>query len=134
MTMFKSGRKYAFVLTEMELRINVEVPLKDRKGESFICCVAQKHILLRNHHISFSKNGQIWALVCACAYVCKSGINMDVLVLFLKNTSVSVLVRNSEQSMNAGVILCNIWCITYCHINYSVTGEGKINGTYTPQY
>jgi hypothetical protein len=52
--MFKSGRKKLSALTKMELRIRVEVPLKDKKEESFIYCIAQKHILLRIHHISSS--------------------------------------------------------------------------------
>jgi len=84
-----------FALTEMELRIRVEVPLNNTKRESFICCVAEEYILLRNHHISFSQRWpDLSTSVCMC-YVCKSSNHLDVLVLFLKNTSVSVLVRNS---------------------------------------
>jgi len=48
-----------FAMNEMELRIRVEVPLNNRKRESFICCVAQKHILLRINHIFLAKDGQI---------------------------------------------------------------------------
>jgi hypothetical protein len=85
-------------LTKTELSIRVEVPLKGKKGESSIFCVAQKHSLLRIHHTSVS---QRWPDLSTGvrefmrAYVCKSSIHMEVLVLFLKNTTISILVRNS---------------------------------------
>lgn len=66
----KVAENMLFALTELELRIRVEVPLKDRKGESFICCVAHKHILLKIHHISFSQRWpDLSTSVCACACV-----------------------------------------------------------------